>query len=250
PYERLSHFIETMKMLRQYLNERLSEMLKGSVILDRNNATATLVINSPKMMSSEQKPFLLRTINTMIQFSAAAHRPVRSARLNELYYNLQIAYYTYQKEDQAKFRKLPREYQNLPPLPIDQTRRMRASACSLGGGLIYPLSRTDSLKRITLHNQDNPNRKLKFGPAFLIQSEKPSRISNTDKIMRFTSEHDYHFYDGRMFLKPSDIALLDQDNVKWTIEPLECDQIKLYEKLSRSERRLRIPLQQLLATTP
>ena len=68
--------------------------------------------------------------------------------------------------------------------------------------------------------------------------------------MRFTSEHDYHFYDGRMFLKPTDIALLDQDNVKWTIEPLECDQIKLYEKLSRSERRLRIPLQQLLATTP
>ena len=251
PYERLSHFIETMKMLRHHLHGRLTDMLRNSIILDRINTTATLVINSREMMSPEQKPLLLRTINTMIQFSAASHRPVRSARLNELYHNLQIAYYTYQREEQAKFRKLPREFQSLPPLPIDQTRRMRASACSLGGGIIYPLCRTDSLKRITLHNQDNPNRKLKFGPAFLIQSEKPSRLSDPGKAVQFSSSpQEYHLYDGRIFIRPCNFDLLDQENMKWTIEPLECDQIKLFEKLTGSERRLRISLQNLLATTP
>ena len=242
---RLAHMVETFKKLRAFMTGQVSSLMRTSVVLDRINGTSMLFLNSPHLLQPENKPPLMRTINALLQYSAAVHRPMKSLRLNQLYAQMQSAFEEHQWEAETKRQRLPRQFRNEDPTPGEQTKRIRAASFSLGGGIFYPLSRMHALKRLSLHNERHPNRAIQFGPGFLIQSEFTRNTKITPPTL---SPSDYIVYDKRVFLKPS--MTLDTATRKWSVEPLGPDQIKMYQVCARMERSARIPLQALLATTP
>lgn len=242
---RLIHFLETFKRLRFFLIGQIASLMRSSVVLDRNNGSSMFVLNSPHLLESETKPLLMRTINILLQYSAAVHRPMKLRRLNDLYALMQTAYAEHLREEAAKKENLPRQFRSQPTLPIDQTKRLPSGSYSLGGGVIYPLSRMHALKRLSYHNQRLPNREIKFGPGFLIQSSKEHDASQSDIS---PNPHEYLLFDKRVYLRPS--VPVDTVELKWSVEPLDVKNIKMYEACARQERSARLPLQALLATTP
>lgn len=242
---KLVHLLETFKRLRAVMTGQVSALMRSSVVLDRNNACSTLVLNSPQILNPEFKPVLMRTVNVLLQYSAAVHHPMKLQRLNELHASMQAAYAEHLREEKMNRQRLPLSFRNEPVLPMEQTKRLHAKSYSLGGGVIYPLSRLHSLKRVALHNKLMPDRAISFGPGFLIQSSKEHGAAQHDIKPR---PDEYLVFDKRVHLRPS--MPLDTSQLKWSLEPLDLDRIRMFEACARLDRPIRLPLQALLASTP
>jgi tRNA(Ile)-lysidine synthase len=199
--EALQRTLGNFKRVRADLHDELVRIFDRSVIVNKVNGDCTLILNDPAWL--HQRHLATRLLMLLLQYSAAQRYPARTPSVLSLYGRLVDAYAAHAKDSRQWLSRLAAVQQRPYELqPFDKTRRIAAfSQHTLANCTVYPLSRTDALRRISLQERLF-KRKLEYGPAFLIQRDPPARgeLQASGKTPITLGPTDSHLWDGRIHL--------------------------------------------------
>lgn len=175
-FDELQQVLTFFKTFRKDMHDAMTPVFDEAVAVDRRNGDALFVLNNGRVV--QNRPVLTRVISTLAQYAGVRFGQIRTSRLLEMHGKILGAYERYQA-DQAQLRAiLAKRFRTTPNLfPIDQARRLETGQLIVNNATFYPLSRSDSYRRVQSIHQSQ-GREIKFGPAFLVQRQPPSGLSH------------------------------------------------------------------------
>lgn len=251
----LEHTLRNVKRFREDLTRELMSVFERSVIINKVNGDATLILNDATWIYN--KPMALRIITWLLQYASASRYPASTPSAERIYENMAEAFGRWEKEKKYLAQQVSSQLQ-----PIDLTRRIKTTQMTLGNATFYPLSRTDAMRRIALQERLE-NRKMVYGPAYLIQSQPPGRlgrVSASSTVEVKLNPKQPYLWDGRFHISWEPYATLANSGESqinpvnsprtFQIGHLCTESVKQFEALTRGSTALRRRLYSYMAITP
>lgn len=251
--EDLREGLELFKDIRRDIHQQVAPLFAQSFHVNRAVGDATILVGKDSQTLLANGPVLNRALGTVAQYVAARSLPVRTTRMLAVQRSLRIALTAHEEELRRRAIRGPAQEEYL------RAQRPTMSQLTLGGAVVYPLSRADALRRSQLIERLT-KRATTSGPAFLVQREPPGRIDN--QRAAFMPEvvellpGQAHLWDGRIYLQYADPAGASGAEVRhpprtFVISYMTMADVRHFEVLtSRCNSLIRRPLYAYLSTTP
>jgi len=253
--EELTTMLKLFKETRRHVQEQLTRAFERSVIVNKQLGESTLILNDSAWLMD--RPIATRLIGLLVQFGACKQYPSRTIRINSIYDQLLRCWEAHEHSQRKWLSHLPRiaTENGAGLLPMDLTKRVNMPQQTTGGSTFYSLARIDAMRRISLQERLE-NRKLKSGPAFLIQREPPARV-NTQQVLFNPIDLEmrpgqWYLWDDRQYLQFMDPSQPETDPKKrrFLISMMTPADIKEFEALTPDDSSLRRRLYSVLGCTP
>lgn len=228
----------------------VSDVFSESVILSKNVGDATLILNNRSLIQSNY--LFNRVLTFLIQYCTVSPYPPKTQSLNRIYREIFEEYSKYKKQDNLKKKHRVTALEWSTGTDEKSMRRIELSQHTLAGASVYALSKSDTSRRLC-NFQIKSKKSLLPGPALLIQREFPSKSDLkvlNEKIHDFSDGKPY-LWDNRIFLEVSkDINSDIGGSLAFQIKPLNCEIVKIFEKLTQNDFSARKNLYSYLGMTP
>lgn len=252
--EGLRDGLQLSKDIRRDIHQQLAPLFAQSFHVNRAVGDATILVGKDSQALLANGPVLNRALGTVAQYVAARSLPVRTTRMLAVQRSLRVSLVAHEEE-------LRRRVTRGGAVQEDYLRAQRPamSQLTLGGAVVYPLSRADALRRAQLIERLT-RRATGSGPAFLVQREPPGRIDSQraafmPEVLEL-SPGQTHLWDGRIYLQYADPARASEAEERqhprtFVISYMTMADVRHFEVLtSGCTSLIRRPLYAYLSTTP
>lgn len=200
------------KTIRRDNHHLLREAWESSSILDESSGSVTLTLrDGPSSDWLFKRGVGMRLLNLVGQIASCNTYPASTRSTLITWTNISKEYNLHLEETNRRRRRVNRfaSIPDIDPLPLDLTRRVKMSSNSCSGSLFYPLSSSDSLKKISGGGAGSATCGDNFlpllGPSFLVQRQAPQSfnriISTKNRIDPITlGKGEIYTWDGRFNL--------------------------------------------------
>ena len=261
--ERLAAMLGRLKTTRATVHGELVKIYESSVIVNRINGDNTLILNQDGAgaLIKRKRYLLLRLISALMQYAGCSRYPARTPSLTQLVKALEAAFNEHQSMQNARIPKrlkgregLEDRYSPVAISPFDQTKRVNQfKQHTIGGCIVYALSRADAQRRISLQERIF-GRKLNYGPSFLIQRDPPStaELSRARNVTVKLAPGETFLWDDRIFLTytTNTEAESTQSKRAFTISHMCTADLRAFELITTDTPALRRRVYAFVGITP